>query len=407
MDDDPLRTRRNLELAEQFALEAIALDPASAEASAAAAWVNYRFISRYDDTPQRRADLRSYAEKAKLLDPDSLNAELAACGLLAVNQDWDELLTRGGKLLERAPDDLTVLRLASAAAIEAAPDAETAPAVDSRVSAALDRLRRVSPLGRSYADSMLAGQHWRRGDYVEADRLLDGVFASGLPVRESYQLRLLVLLYGWGDLDAAREFAATIPSQLLLEDVFIYHLFSLWMFAGEYDKALETLGRSQRDMLQESAISAPTASLRGNAHAAAGRPAAAELQWREALKTLDRLLEAKPASGELREQKATVLARLGEREAAAAEFALAHELKGSPAVGSIEWAGSLAYQVATGDHEGAIVRLDRLMQRDYGRWPGIYTRLRYDPTLRSLHGDPRVKAMLERAARWLEEKRSG
>ena len=127
LDDDPLRTRRNIELAEQFALEAIAKDPTSAEAFAAAAWANYLFIKlNYEDTPQRRADLRSYAEKAKLLDPDSFNAELAACGLLTVNCDWDEAYGRLGALIEREPENVTVLREASWASVQTAPDALSA-----------------------------------------------------------------------------------------------------------------------------------------------------------------------------------------------------------------------------------------------------------------------------------------
>jgi tetratricopeptide (TPR) repeat protein len=271
--------------------------------------------------------------------------------------------------------------------------------------AILDRLRAVSPAGRGHADTVLAAMHWRRGEYVEADRLLDGVFASGHPVRESYLVRLLVLLYGWGDLDAARKFAATIPSKLLLEDVFIYHVATLWMRAGDYEKALETLARSQRDMLQEALVDTPAAALRGNVNAAAGRPAAAELQWREAVKTIDRLLEVEPDNASLHEQKATLLALLGEREAAATEYALARELNGNPAAGSIEWALSFEYHIAAGDHEGAVARMDRLVQRDYGRWPGVYNLLRYDPSVQSLHSDPRVKAMLERGARWLAEKR--
>jgi tetratricopeptide (TPR) repeat protein len=250
---------------------------------------------------------------------------------------------------------------------------------------------------------MLAALHWRRGDYVEADRLLDGIFASGPPVRSSYLIRLLVTLYGWGDLPAAQQFAATIPSKLQLEDVFIGHMTWLWIRSGDYDKALETLGRSQRDMLQEALVEIPTAVLRGDVHAAAGRPAAAELQWREAIKTYDRLLEAKPDSATLREGKATTLAKLRERKAAAAEYALSRELRRNPAAGTVAWAQSYDYQLAAGDREGAIVRLDRLLQRDYGRWPTIYTRLRDEPFYRTLHSDPRVKAMLERGGRWLAE----
>ena len=405
LDEDPLITRRNVELAEQFALQAIAKDPSSAEAFAAAAWANFRFIqANYEDTPRRRADLRSHAEKAKLLDPESINAELAACGLLVVNRDWDEAGKRLEKLAARAPTSITVLREAAWATVRSAPDAEWAPPEGE--ASFLDRLRAVSPLGRSYADSHLTAMHWRRGNYVEADRLLDGIFASGQPVRASYLLRLLVLLYGWGDLAAARDFAATIPSKLLLEDVFIAHVSWLWLRSGEYEKALETLGRRQRDMLQEALVEIPTAALRGDVHAAAGRPAAAELQWREAIKTYDRLLEAKPDSASLREGKATALAKLGERKAAAAEYALARELKRNPAAGTIAWAQTYDYQLAAGDREGAIVRLDRLVQRDYGRWPNIYTRLRDEPFYRALHSDPRVKAMLERGARWLAEMRA-
>lgn len=406
LDDDPLITRRNVELAEQFALQAIAKDPSSAEAFAAAAWANFRFIqANYEDTPRRRADLRSHSEKAKLLDPESINAELSACGLLVVNRDWAEAGRRLEKLVARAPTSITVLREAAWAAARSAPDAELA-APEGKMGF-LDRLRAVSPLGRSYADSSLAAVHWRRGNYRQSDRLLDGVFASGQPERTSYLLRLLVLLYGWGDLAAARDFAATIPSKLLLEDVFIAHVSWLWLRSGEYEKALETLGRSQRDMLQEALVEIPTAALRGDVHAAAGRPAAAELQWREAVKTYDRLLETKPDSASLREGKATSLAKLGERKAAAAEYALARELKRNPAAGTIAWAQTYDYQLAAGDREGAIVRLDRLVQRDYGRWPNIYTRLRDEPSYRALHSDRRVKAMLERGARWLAEMKSG
>ena len=407
LDNDPLITRRNVELAEQFALEAIARDPSSAEAFAAAAWVNYRFIQQnYEDTPKRRADLRSHAEKAKLLDPDSVNAELAACGLLIVNRDWAEANVRLEKLLTRVPTNVTVLDEAAWAAIRSAPNAELAPETSATV--ILDRMRAVSPRGRSLADSAEGALHWRRGNYVEADRLLDGIFASGQPERRTYLIRLLVLLYGWGDLAAARDFAATIPSKLLLEDVFIAHMGWLWLRSGEYDKALETLARNQRDMLQEALVELPTASLRGDVHAAAGRSAAAELQWREAVKVYDRLLEARPDNANLREGKATTLAKLGDRKAAATEYALSRELRKKPAAGTIAWAQSYDYHLAAGDREGAISRLDRLVQRDHGRWPNIYTRVRDEPFYRTLHSDPRVKAMLDRGGRWLAEmKRAG
>ena len=229
------------------------------------------------------------------------------------------------------------------------------------------------------------------------------MFASGHPVARAYILRLLVLTFGWGDLAASRQFAATIPSTLLLEDAFVNHLSTLELYSGDYAKALETLGRSQRAVLKEGSVEIPAARLRGDVHEAAGRSAAAALQWREALKTIDALLAIRPDEAYLRRQKAILLARLGERKEAAAEFALARELAGKPAAGTVGWGLEFRYHVAIGDKDGAIARLDRLLQRDVGRWPNLYNDLRHHPALRALHGDPRVKAMLERGGRWLAE----
>ena len=406
LDDDPLLTRRNVELAEQFALEAIAKDPSSAEAFAAAAWANFRFIqSNYEDTPKRRADLRSHAEKAKLLDPESINAELALCGLLIVNRDWAEAGQRLREAGRTRPDEP---HRAPRSGLGRRPHRPRRRAATPEGQAnGLDRLRAVSPLGRSYADSQLAAMHWRRGNYVEADRLLDGVFASGHPVRASYLMRLLVLLYGWGDLAAARDFAATIPSKLLLEDVFIAHVD--WLSA-----ALRGARKGARDPRPQPAGPAPGGPRRdahrrccgGTSMPPPARPAAAALQWREAIED-DTTGCSRPGRTAplLDGRRPSVLAMLGERKAAAAEYALARELGRNPAAGSIAWAQSYDYHLAAGDREGAIVRLDRLVQRDYGRWPSVYTRLRDDPLYRALHADPRVKAMLERGARWLAERR--
>jgi len=58
LDDDPLMTRANVELAEQLSLQAIAKEQTDGEAYAVAAWANFRFLeANYEDTPPRRADL--------------------------------------------------------------------------------------------------------------------------------------------------------------------------------------------------------------------------------------------------------------------------------------------------------------------------------------------------------------
>ncbi|MGH6819465.1 MAG: hypothetical protein ACREDU_01215, partial [Methylocella sp.] len=288
LDDDPLITRSNVQLAEQLSLEAIAKDTTNAEAYAAAAWANFRFIAeRYDDSASRRADLKNYAEKARLLAPDSVNAELAMCGVLRANNRQADGIARLAALAARVPDNFTVLReFAWAAAWGDGFDWGTGGKNEPEV---LAKLAAFSPLGRAYADSIRASRHWVRGEYVEADRLLDGIFAGGQPVRLAYLNRLLVLAFGWGDLPAAQAFVAKIPAKLLLEDVFIRHVAYVWLYSGDYDKALATLDQSQREMLQEALINTPTALIRGDALAAAGRPNAAAIQWGEAVKVLDKL----------------------------------------------------------------------------------------------------------------------
>ncbi len=403
LDDDPLMTRRNVELAEQLSLEAIGKDSTNAEAFAVAAWANFRYLeANYEDTPKRRADLRNYAEKAKLLAPDSINAELAMCGVNATTKNYAEAIKRLVALSERAPANLTVLRTLMWTSlwqrdIDWGNTAQPGPA-------ALARMRNLSPLGKSYADSFQAGRHWARGEYVEADRLIDAAFATGQPVRTSYLVRLLVKAYGWGDLAGAREFAAGMPSKLLLEDAFVTHTANVMILSGDFDQAMQALNRTQRELLQEARVEIPTASLRGDVHAAAGRQTAAAMQWREALKIIDRLLQEKPDSLALHGQKQRLLASLGDRKAAIAEHALVNEL-GHFKPQSIDWAKEADFFFLIGDTEAAIARFDRLISKDYGRWANEYHHLLYLPSYKQLRTDPRVQAILKRGAGWLAEMR--
>lgn len=411
LDADPLVTRRNLELAEQLAMEAIAKDPGNAEAFAAAAWANYRFLELpYDDTPKRKADLRTYAEKAKLLAPDSINAELAACGVLLSTMSIDPGITCLTNLQSRAPGNLEVLRTHAWIAATSPKRGDTARA-DPKWQSTKDgheeifaKLRAHSKLGRSFADSYLALIHWGRGEYAQCERVVNSVFASGTPVTQSYLTRMLVLLYGWGDIEAARQFVGEIPQNLLLEDVFISHVSTLWMRVGDYEQALATLSRSQRDVLREARVDEPTAMRRGDAHAAAGRKSAAVTQWREALKIVDRQIELNPNNLGAHMNRERLLGLLNERSAAAKQHALLSELD-PMAPGSLADATRFEYHFLAGDLDGAIKRLDRFMVRENGRWPNYYNVIRFDPAMRPLRDHPRMQPVMKRAEAWMTEMR--
>ena len=404
LEDDPLMTRANVELAEQIGLQTLAKEPTNAEANALCAWTNFLYLlENYDDSPQRVADLKKYADKAKLLAPDSIHAELAMCGVLVTARQFDEAFRRLQALADRAPNNLTVQRI-WAWTITWGRGATWSVGQDGE-HPAMQRLRALSPMGRAYADAFAASRAWARGNYPEADRIVDGVFASGHPVRLTYLNRLLVLTYGWGDLAAAREFVKTIPAKLLLEDVFICHVSMLWFFSGEYDQMLATLDRASRPLLHEARVVTPTAELRGRALAAAGRHAAAALQWQEALKLVNQRLERESDNPSLRTSRAIALARLGQREAARQEVALVGELE-KAVPGNLTWA--LHYELTNelGDLDDTIARLDRAIASDNSRWPNTYNHLRYEPTFAKVRADPRGQAILARGAQWLAELRA-
>jgi TolB-like protein/Tfp pilus assembly protein PilF len=405
LEDDPLMTRANVELAEQLALGALAKNPTDAEANAVAAWANFQFLlQNYDDSPQRVADLKKYADKAHLLAPDSIHADLALCAELIVAREFPEAARRLQSLIERDPRNLPALRVWAWALIWSKGAAWGA--VSENADAVLDRLRAHSALGRAYADSFVAGVHWAKGEYADADRVASRVFASGQPVRTTYLVRLLVLIYGWGDLAAAREFAQTIPAKLLLEDVFITHVATLNIYSGDYDQALATLDRTPRDFLKEALVATPTALLRGEALAAAGRSASAVIQWQTALKLVDQKLATASDNMALREAKTELLLRLGQRAEAKQEFALLEEMEHA-APGTPRWGANYTIALQFGDSDGAIARLDRAIARDNPRWPNVYNHLRYEPELAPLREDSRVRPFLDRGARWLAELKTG
>ena len=221
------------------------------------------------------------------------------CGVLVATRNRDEAIKRLTILADRAPDNLTVLRTLACDFStwgRSRHRSECRQRMSTRAS--WPACAAVSPLGRSYADSY-RGQpalgQWRISS--KPDRLLDGVFASGHPVRlelPESPARAHVRLGRPGRRAGLR---CDDPLEAAARGR-VHHAREHASGFGPVttSRRSQTLNRTQREVLHEARIEVPTALLRGDVHAAAGRPGSAAIQWREALE--DRRT---PAPGQARQ----------------------------------------------------------------------------------------------------------
>jgi tetratricopeptide (TPR) repeat protein len=398
--DDPLAVRENFRLAEELGQRAVQLNPTDAEAWAVLAQASLSLIAdRYDDTPARREAAGSQAERAIQLDPNSLEAGLAMAGHLSVSRQFSESESRARELLRRFPTDHRVVLLLVNSLHWQNRDEEIRE---------LLRQHAKTPKGRTDFLEWEAYDRFDKNDLVEADALLDQLFA-GKPTSGSYLTRLLTLWTGWGDLPAAAKFVEKIPSQLLLEDAFAHHAASVWMEMGETEKALETLRRIPREFLEEKRVIRPKGLLTGRILQAAGRTEAAKVEWQQALALVEKRLAAEPGRADWVRLKALLLGQLGERAEGEKQLKLWQEISGIPAPDQADQ--SLDVQMALGNYEEVIRGFQAVINSKKGRWLSRLNSLRHDPLYAPIRSDPRVRELIATGEAWLndlhEKKRQG
>ncbi|MFO1514510.1 MAG: adenylate/guanylate cyclase domain-containing protein [Verrucomicrobiota bacterium] len=391
IDDDPLAVRENYRLAEEFGQRAVQLDPTDADAWATLARASLSMVAgRYDDTPARRESARGQAERAIRLAPDSLEAGLAMAGYLLVSRQFADAEKRARELLRRFPDNPQVLALLAESLDRQGRSAETHD---------LLRQHTNTPAGLVLFRDWEAYDCFDRGALVEADSLLDQLFAAK-PTANSYLTRLLVDWTGWGDLPAASAFLEKIPSQLLLEDAFAHHAAYVWMELGQTEKALEALRRIPRDFLEEKRVVRPKGLVAGRVLQAAGRTAAAEVEWRQALALVDKRLATEPGRADWVRLKALLLAYLGQKADAQKQLTLWQEMSGAPA--NDDSSRSIEIQMALGNREEAIRGFQSVITPRKGRWLSSLNVLRHDPLFAPIRSDVRVQDMIAKGEDWLK-----
>lgn len=162
---------------------------------------------------------------------------------------------------------------------------------------------------------------------------------------------------------------------------------------GEGDRALAELQRMPRDFFEDGWDFRPKGYLAGHAHQTAGRPSAAQAEWKQALAAVEKRLAAEPGHQGFMYWRLVLQALTGQVEAAREGRKVLIELTGARTGGGYVWFDAILL-VACGDREAAIQSL-------VDSWPRLDPPLRtdlwgdflYSPWFAAIRDDPRIRAM--------------
>ncbi len=388
IDDDPLAVQENFKIAYELCERATALSPDDGEIWATLARANISLIWNYaKSSDQKRSAARSQVERATRLAPESFEAALAmAVFELQAEDNVTAAKARLVRLVERNPNDARVLRLLINVEEGKGQDVAEAERWLARANAL--------PGGDALAMVQVAWVYWVRNQLPELLALVNRSLALK-PTADGYNLKLMAL-YTSGDLAAARSFLQQIPASILREDRAAEIAYEVRYYSREPEAALAVLAGISREILEEGRYFGLRGHLAGMALRLAGKPRAAEVEFRVALKALDERIAQNPHEARLMFHRARLLACLGDQTEAARQLDTAREL------GRAEMP-DLQTCVLLGRVDEAIATLDKLIDRKRDRWPTAFLTMKYDPVFDPARNNPRFQEIIARGESWLRE----
>jgi tetratricopeptide (TPR) repeat protein len=386
-------SREDWALAQELGASAVRLENDNAEAWAAYAVVTVTaWYSGHDFSNRHFNDGLCRAERALSLAPTSVNARFAYANCLrmktATRPDGERMLR---ELLTQAPADARILRTLGATLRMQGKFDEALAYVD----------RAIAVQGGAVAamfGKIAILREMRRER--EAQVVIDQVLALR-PSVYCYLWKAFFQVSECGDLEAARVAMANIPANYLLKDDGAYLASRVWLWRGDYDLSAAALSEVTQDFLLNRFTSDRilTSELRwfltGQAHALAGRPGAAEMDWGTGLQKIEQRLAAAPSEPSALFWKARLLASRGDR--AKAERAIQAFRQLTAASSDSKFAAALVL-TPLGRHDEAFELVG-----DATRDPAVAAKsamfwramLRFDPTFAPLRRAPQFRALCE------------
>jgi TolB-like protein len=395
--DATSQVRADLESAEQLYQKAVALDPTDADVWGVGAEIDAGFyLFGYDVTEVRAGQAQLKAARALKLDPESVEARFAQAMVLAYVVAKPDVLPEAERLVDQVlqvrPDDRRVILVKGAIMEDLG-----------RTDEAAQCYRRVNdPWAEGYA-YLFAGR------YDEADAVAERGLQAGYAardtesgagnIRQGLLLKLWTNLRGREDLDAAQAAMDRLPPAELLEDEAVCWAFELRMLRREPDKAIEVMQKFPRDWLtprvdQDGPLKAYNL---GRAHLLAGRPEAAEVEWRSALRQVEERLATQANDPGIQNWRALLQARLGQPAEAERSLRLAEQLEKLPRGKVTRY--NLETNLLLGRREAVLEALPGII-RSERIGTALHILLRYDPLYDPLRPDPRFAALLQDTSIW-------